>query len=147
MAHETRHVAGFEVDLETSKDGKVVHSACVLVGPDDKPGWRHNDGPDANQKRREVRQAVMAALGLDTGQVQIVARYSELMPVSNGLVGVRNGGGKIIGVFGKRYFTFEAAEREAIRRTARDGKPRGVWANAGGYWEPLTEEEIERREE
>jgi len=44
------------------------------------------------------------------------------------------------------YNSFEAAEKAATERTARDGIPRGVWANRMGYWEPLTEAQIERRE-
>jgi hypothetical protein len=44
------------------------------------------------------------------------------------------------------YTSFEAAEAAAKRRTEKDGEPRGVWATAEGYWEPMTLAEIDHRE-
>ena len=64
MAHETRQVAGYQVNLLTSKDGNKIRHAVVLVGPENAPGWRSKDGTEARQRRREAKRAVMEKLGL-----------------------------------------------------------------------------------
>ncbi len=97
--YETRQIAGYTVNLVLSKDGQLIRRAAVLVGPDDKPGWRAKDGPEAKQRRREAKRAVMAALGLDAKLVDVRARYSCLSEQPDGTIARRDDQGRIIGVY------------------------------------------------
>lgn len=105
MAYETRQVAGYECNLILSKDRKIVREAVVLVGPADQPGWRAKDEkaakwafpppPKGWSRRRDAKRAVMTALGLPARSVRVVARYSELVPLGDGVIGRRGPDGKI----------------------------------------------------
>ncbi len=99
MAHETRTINGYKVNLTTNKTGTVVRAATVLVGPAEKPGWRAQDGPEAKRKRREAKRAVMAALNLPAKQVRAASRYTELTVGDDGMVERRDADGRVVGVY------------------------------------------------
>ena len=96
--YQTREIEGYTVNLIVSKDGENIRSAAVLVGPEDRPGWRAKDGTVARRQRREVKQKIMAALGLKAKHVRVVARYSCLAVQPDGTIHRHDELGRVIGV-------------------------------------------------
>ncbi len=97
--YQTRDIDGYTVNLITSKNGRHVRSATVLVGPENQPGWRIKDGPHARFRRREAKRVIMAALGLDAKHVGVAARYSALVVMPSGMIERRNAAGEVIGAY------------------------------------------------
>lgn len=102
MASETRWIEdgdmAYACNLTTSKTG-AIRSVAVLVGPDHSPGWRAKDGPQARQRRRKAKRAVMAALGLPARKVVVVARYSCLRVAADGMIERLDDLGRVIGAY------------------------------------------------
>lgn len=103
--YTTENIAGHEVNLILSKDGLKIRKAYVLVGPSTVAGWRQKDGPRAQERRHEARDSIASALKNDprfegeTKVIRVIARYNELMPLSEGVVGRLNANGKIKGIY------------------------------------------------
>jgi hypothetical protein len=94
----TREIEGHEVNLTLSKDGTKVRAACVMVGPNDRPGWRAKDGAEARRLRHKAKTAVMEALDLPANRVSVSARYSCLTVADDGTIERRDATGHVIGV-------------------------------------------------
>jgi hypothetical protein len=75
-----------------------ARSAVVFVGSPVEPGWRTKDGPEAVQRRREVRATVAAALGIVIAQVRAQALYSCLSMNDAGYIERRNDRGDVIAI-------------------------------------------------
>jgi hypothetical protein len=91
-------IAGHEVNVIRSKDGKQVRSAVVMLGDSEKPGMRRKD-PGSEVPRMAAREAVAAELGLPITKVRAASRYSCLTEKGNGLITRRDSAGRIIGVY------------------------------------------------
>lgn len=112
----TEQIAGHECNMELSKDGAHIRSVCVLIGPDDRPGFRVKDGVEAKAARKAARAEVVAALASDPRaawllnecqyrdrRISIAARYSCLAPQSDGSIVRRDAAGNTIGVYVARH--------------------------------------------
>lgn len=102
--YATETIAGYECNIILSRDGAIIRAITVLVGDENRPGWRRKDAArgfgDVRDRRRAARDAVIAALASDSraawlrdnrragrrGLITVAARYSELTEVGGVLV-------------------------------------------------------------
>jgi len=78
MGTRTEMIGGHEVNLLTSKDGKIIREATVMVGSQDRAGARACDGPAARDYRTRTRREVAESLGLPISKVHAQARFSRI---------------------------------------------------------------------
>lgn len=89
-------IDGHECNVTYSKDGTTPRSACVMVGPADRAGYRQKDRwahPEKYQERMEARRTVAATLGLTLADVRAASRFTRISESGS----VRNNDGRAIG--------------------------------------------------
>jgi hypothetical protein len=96
MAHGRRIVAGYEVNVLTSKDGQTIRAATVLLGGT-APGYRVKD-EGSRPLRQAAKAAVARALNCPREKVRVAAWYSCLRTRPDGLIERLDNDGRVLGL-------------------------------------------------